>query len=220
MTHPAKLFAILPLPLTITAPPCTLVPETFVIGAGFLMIEHDLSGRFSFELGCCSLAAGDSERILVDWLLPRMPTQGMLLGYKLADEAMPALIEASGSADPDTALAFIDALSRLASGAHQDVAAAVGGAGAPRLDEACRSHGIPAEPMDAERLISDWACGFKASMDQVLTTNVVALWRLWLHTSADIDEAGRARAEAALSCWLGCRPDNLAQAHRRPVSRR
>lgn len=210
--HPPKLIVLLPLGITVPEIPDP-TPKTFLAGAALLTVVRDDSGRFSFDLATCSIGAGVSEAILIDWLLGRLPDEAVVLGYKLAEEALPALIEGSASAEPELALDFLNRLTRLVTFGHLDAAAELGGAGAPRLDEGCRTNGIPAEDISHERLLTIWSLGGLGCLDDVLAADVISLWRLWLQTALP-DEVQRARAEAELCCWLSSRPDALGQAHR------
>jgi hypothetical protein len=214
MNHPHRLIAILPISITVPQHiDSTSKAETFLAGVGLLDVRHQ-GGVFSFDLGICSIGAGTSEQLLIEWLLPWLPDDAVLLGYKLAEDVFPALNAGAGSSDPQLALDFVNQVSRLVSGGHVDVADAVGGAGAARVDDVCRERGLPAEDMSYDRLFSAWSIGRVACLDEVLATNVVGLWRLWLMTTFADQPLERARAEAALSCWLSSRGDDLAQAHR------
>lgn len=214
MLHPPRLLALLPIAITVPQhPDPSTKSEAFLAGVGLLDVRQE-GGAFSFDLHVSSLCAATSEQQLIEWLAPHLPEDAAMLGYKLAEEALPVLIEGAGSSDPQLALAFLNQLTRLVTARHIDIADGVGGGGAPRLDDACRASGLPAEDMSYDRLFSAWSIGRLACLDEILATNVVSLWRLWINSTLADDPLEFARAEADLFCWLSRRSDDLAQVHR------
>ena len=212
--HPPRLLALLPLAIKVPQHPDPATrSETFLAGVGLLDVRQE-GGALFFDLHVRSQGAATSEQQLIEWLTPHLPDVAVMLGYNLAEEALPALTEGAGSSDPQLALAFLNQLTRLVTARHIDVADGVGGGGAPRLDDACRASGLPAEDMSYDRLFSAWSTGRLACLDEILATNVISLWRFWINSTLANDPLELARAEADLSCWLSRRSDDLAQAHR------
>lgn len=212
--HPRRLLALLPLPIEVPQHPDPATrSESFLAGVGLLDVRQE-GGAFFFDLHVRSQGAATSEQQLIEWLTPNLPDVAVMLGYKLAEEALPALTEGAGSSEPQLALAFLNRMSRLITTGHIDVADGLGGGSAPRLDEACRASGLPTEDMSYDRLFSAWSIGRLACLDEILATNVVSLWRLWINSTLADDPLELARAEADLSCWLSRRSDDLAQVHR------
>lgn len=204
------------LPISLTVPKNADAPgmgETFLAGVGLLEVQQQSDGSLEFDIQVASLGAGTSEQPLVEWLVRHLPEEAVLLGYKLAEHTLPALMQAAAATEPELALELMNRLALLVTGGAIDLANDFGGAGAPKLEDVCRTHGIPAEDMSYDRVFTKWALGGAGCLDQLLATNLVALWRQWIMTAVrDADD--RERARAALSCWLSRRPDDLALTHR------
>ena len=168
-----------------------------------LIADRDAAGAWTFTLTCHAVAAGHGEDALLLWGLNALPTDGVALGWQLADGIVAPLLDAATVGDPDIGRAFLDRLSRLVTAPSVDLAAHHGGAGAPALAEVAAHHGIRAASADQAEIESAWAIGNVAWLREQVGAEAITAWQLWLAESN-----GTAReVSAAFDAWLAVHRD-------------
>lgn len=188
---------------TTTTPPSLTEngPDRHLIGVALFEVEEHKPGAFLYRYGARTIPAGSSEAILVDWLNGRLPEGRFMIGWKLADDIIPALLEASQVAAPEDARIFIDALAALVSMDAIDLADRRDIAGRT-FSEMCAAGHIPCWPMPEEEVLADWAVGREVELLGFLATNVVAAWRSWAQGLRPDDSVVARSAEAMLATWM------------------
>ena len=175
--------------------------DRHLIGAALLEVEERASGEFLHRHGACTIPPGASEALLIDWLNQRLPQERILIGWQLADEIVPAAIEASEAAAPEDARRFIEALAALVTADAVDLADGDPIAGRTFADMCAEAH-VPCWAISEDEVLAAWALGREVELTGLLTTNAVATWRGWAQSLRPDDPVLARFAQAVLAGWV------------------
>lgn len=176
--------------------------DRHLIGVALFEAEERAPGEFLYRYCACAIPAGSSEAILIDWLRGRLPGGKIAIGWRLADDIVPGLLEAAREAAPEDAQAFVDALAAVLSMDSVDLADRIGDAAGRSFNELREAGNIPCWPMAEDEVLAAWALGREVELLGSLATNVVATWRNWVRELRPDDEIPVRFAEAVLANWL------------------
>lgn len=179
----------------------TLPAMTHITGMAMLIAERDADHNWRFTLESNAIAAGTGEDALLAWAMGVMPDGGTLLGWELADDILPPLLDAAADGDPEIGRAFLDRFMKLVTGLSIDLAIPHGGAGAPPFDTVAAACGIVTDPITCEAIESAWATGDTIRLRDHVAAEAIAIWQLWLREGNGLAAA----ASAAFDRWLSDR---------------
>jgi hypothetical protein len=165
-------------------------------GVGLLIARCD-EHRWAFDLSAEGCACESAQKPLLEWALKAFPGEGRLVGWRLAEDVVPALLSAAKDAEPELARAFLQRLHGLLTALSDDLALDRGGAAAPPLHDHLRARGLITESIEPGPVEPPWANRRAAALLDQLRSDAVALMHLWLMTQPD---AGDARV--AMGRWL------------------
>ncbi|MGI4733027.1 MAG: hypothetical protein ACRYFW_14965 [Janthinobacterium lividum] len=193
---------------TVISPAATsgsLPSMSHLAGIGMLIAERDGDNRWLFDVRSHAIGAGDGEDALLVWATHAMLADGIVLGWRLADEVLPPLLDAAGQGDAEIGRAFLDRLATLVTGLSVDLAVPHGGAGAPAFGDIAAARGITGGTMTAAAIESVWSFGESTGVREHVEADALALWQLWL-----LEGNGRAAAASeAFTAWLGQRSNRI-----------
>lgn len=206
---------------TLTALAIATVDPVHLAAAGH--VEHPVGlalfscrvaeGRPDFSLHCSVLQHGDHPVNLLGWLDRHLPPTGVVAGYALDEQILPALKRLPGSAGSP-------ALAMLA-GTRPRVVINLRGIDDDgelvSLAEACAEIGAPASCRDADDRFTDWAWSRLPPVMHALQTDAIATMKLVLRQIAARTALGHeveARLRPGLELWLAASDLPAAQIHR------
>lgn len=128
-----------------------------------------------------------------------MPEEGRIVGWRLDEDVISALLSAAKDAEPELSRAFLERLHGLARVPCDDLALEHGGAAAPALQDHLRAIGIGSGAIAANAEAA-WTNRRTAPVLDQLRSNAVALMHLWLMKQPGSDDA-----RIAMGCWLADR---------------
>lgn len=161
-------------------------PVRHLVGVGLCHVTRIVADQVTCRLSARCLPAGVGEAALVNWLTEHLPADAEMIGWRLADDIVPALLGAADEAPPDAARAFVDALALTVGRGAVDLADDYGGIAAPPFDQVCREIGIVAAPIAPDALLAAWGIGRMAEIAEALGVNAIAAWRLAMAATPDL----------------------------------
>lgn len=174
---------------------------------------HVAEGRADFSLYCSVLQHGDHPSELLGWLDRHLPPTGVVAGYALDEQILPALTRLPGSAG-SPALAML-------TGTRPRVVINLRGIDDDgelvSLADACAEIGSPASCRDAHDRFTDWAWSRLSPVMHALQTDAIATMKLVLRQIAARTALGNeveARLRPGLELWLAASDLPAAQIHR------
>lgn len=152
--------------------------DTHLVGIG-LIIARPREEGWRTETHIRTIAAGQSEAVLIEQVAGLLPAKGILSGWRIAEAVLPPLLGAASAIEPGIAEAFLQSLAMLATELVIDLAICpVEGLGAPLIP---RHDPTPGWPALADGIIeSAWATGRPEAVEFLLRAQVETLWRMWL----------------------------------------
>ena len=175
---PSKMTVIATASISVTAieepEPCTYL-------AGVCLFSVELSGEAGLTFSLAASARG-KEADLIAWTADRLSQDGVLLGYRLAEESIPLLLDACKAADPEVALQCTNRLAKLASNRAIDLAEAFGGAAAPPIGELLEEKLIACPLLSPLEVYGNWSIDRWEPIEAMLTSLAPAVWSLWLQS--------------------------------------
>ena len=156
---------------------------------------------------------GDHPSALLSWLERHLPLTGVIAGYALDEEILPALARLPGSAMSPAMAMLAGTRPRVVinlRGIHEDGEMA-------SLNHACAAIGAPASCRDAHDRFIDWAWSRVTPVMHALQIDVIATMKLVLRQIAARTALGyeiEARLRPALEVWLAASDLPAAQIHR------
>lgn len=172
--------------------------------------DHPLFGVALFEAGQYSateykyrisvqvLPAGTGSAQVVEWLLKRLATDWVAIGWRLAEFIVPTLLGASEAAPPDLANAFLDALAGAVTIDAVDLADEVHPAA---FEEVISRQEMPTDPAphgETHAAVTDERTMEHAIM---LAKQAVAAWQVWAKARRQDASSVDLLASDALSNW-------------------
>ena len=160
--------------------------DTHLAGVCLLLARPNGEG-WAVNTYIAAIAAGDPEAGLLEDLVELLPADALLAGWRIPTTAFAPLLSAARAAEPEIALRFLEALSRVTISPVFDLAIEGGCCSVPRHDP------TPASPATSVEIVeSAWATGRLEPIKRMLRSDATALWRLWL----DRVQQGASRASA------------------------
>ncbi|MGN8000847.1 hypothetical protein ACTJKY_18000 [Sphingomonas sp. 22176] len=169
--------------------------------------------RIDFSLFCSVLEHGDRSDTLIAWLDRHLPPTGIIAGYALDEQILPAIRRLPGW-QRSTA---IRALAGFAPRPTIDLRGLDEEGRLTPFAEACAGMNMPASRRDAQDRFIDWTFSRSASVLHALQTDVLATFKLVLHqirTRTALGAEVDARLQPALESWLTASDLPAAQIHR------
>lgn len=172
-----------------------------LIGVAVFEAKEPEPGALNCRYGARIIPAGASESELINWLTSRLPEGSIAIGWRLAANIIPTLLQASDAATPEDAQNFVDALAALVSIDAVDLADRddVGGRS---FSDLCAEKRIRCSSMTEDDVFAGWTLGLDADLERFLATNVVATWQLWARAMRPDDTVLAYSAQALLASWL------------------
>ena len=170
---------------------------THLAGAGLLIATRRASG-WRFKSQAATIAAGDREQDLLQWLADRLPLADTLIGWQIDNHVVPALLEAAETADAAVAHHLTGRLARALRGRVVDVALEHGGSAAPPLDQVAADMAIAVPVIPDEALVSAWAFDRLDAVRSDLAAQAIGLWQFFLRHA----RMSGLEAEEATLAWL------------------
>ncbi len=165
-------------------------------GIGLLVARRDEDGwMFGMSAKASTCEAG--EKPLLVWALKTLPEEGMIVGWHLAEDVVPALLSAAKDAEPELSHDFLQRVHALLSTPSEDLALDRGGAAAPPLHDHLHAIGLVTESIAPDLVKSAWVNRRTAPLLERLRSDAVSLMHLWLMTQPDTAEA-----RVAMGRWL------------------
>jgi hypothetical protein len=174
---------------------------------------HVADGRTDFSLRCSVIGHGDHPGELLGWLDRHLPATGVVAGYALDEQILPALERLPGSAASPALAMLTGTQPRIVinlRGIDEDGEMV-------SLADACADIGAPASCRDAHDRFIDWAWSRVPPVMHALQTDVIATMKLVLRQIAARTALGHeveARLRPALEAWLAASDLPAAQIHR------
>lgn len=182
-------------------------------GIGLFHIVEQAPGEFDAVIAAQAAPAGSNlnDAALIRWLTDQLHEPATLVGWRLADGIVPALLAAATNGSPQEDRAFVDALALTVGAGAIDLADRFGGAAAPSFHVVCKDSAIPTVEPVAE-MLADHGPIRDQAISAMLAANAAATLRLWadgiperadvLHDLAigTLDAWRAAAAEAASRC--------------------
>jgi hypothetical protein len=138
---------------------------------------------------------------LLGWLDQHLPEEGVLTGYRVADDMLPVLERLPGAAGSHVLAILTGDVPRLVI----DLAGVAPDGRTSSLADACRDLAIPVSSRDAADRFVDWSFGRTQALHDALQVDAIATLRLCLRRIRDRTALGRevdAVLMPALRRWL------------------
>lgn len=146
----------------------------YLRGVALFEVEETAPGHFLYSLRVRTIADAVCEAILVDWLAKRLPNGRVMIGWRLAQQVVPGLIEASDAAEPRIAAAMIDTLAAAVTIDAVDLADEDGCAIPPPRGQIGLTRGAAEVPSNVMGQADD-----ETPLAETLAADVIRIWRDW-----------------------------------------
>lgn len=163
-------------------------PGTHLVGAGLLIATRD-GARWRFSSEAATIAAGEKEQSLLLWLADRLPLADTLIGWRIDQHLVPALLDAAGHAEPTIAHHFTLRLARALRNNVVDLS----------ISRSAEAGDVAIAPsMMPDALLAAWGTG---RLDAVRSDLAAEALGTWLHFLRGAQHVG-ADAERATRDWM------------------
>ena len=171
-------------------------------GIGLFRLAEPSPGEIDFGIAVRAVpeASNANDALLLRWLADQLEDPATLVGWRLADSIVPALIAASTNASPREDRVFVDALARSVGIGAVDLADRFGGAAAPAFHAICAGGSIATIAPAAEMLATTGEQRTLA-ITPMLAANVTATMRLWANAMPPRADTLHRLADDALHAW-------------------
>ncbi len=179
--------------------PTNLLPApgaAHLAGVSLLIARSEADG-WRFDLAVKAASAGDGEEPLLAWMLNELPPGGQVVGWRLSNDVIPALLGAADDAEAELSQAFLQRLYALFTTPSDDLSLDHGGAAAPPLGAHLIATGLMSHSLAADAIWQAWTNARAAPVVAQLKAEAVALLHLWVMRSPD-----RAGLRVAFGRWL------------------
>ncbi len=174
-------------------------------------IVEQAPGEFDAVIAVQTAPAGSklNDAALIRWLTDQLHEPATLVGWRLADGVVPALLAAATNASPQEDRAFVDALAGAVGTGAIDLADRFGGVAAPSLHAACKESTIPTiAPVAA--MLADHGPVRDRAICAMLAANAAATLRLWANGSPERADALHKLAVGTLDAWRAAAAENAS----------
>lgn len=195
-----------------SADPRTGTVTQHFAGIGLFHIVEQAPGEFDATIAVQAAPAGSKlhDAALIRWLTDQLQEPATLVGWRLADGVVPALLAVASSASPHEHRAFVEALALAVGTGAIDLADRFGGAAAPSFHAVCRSGAIPTIQPAAEMLAEHGPVRDQA-ISAILATNAAATQRLWATGTSERADALHDLAVGTLDAWRAAAAEDASR---------
>lgn len=181
-------------------------------GIGLFHMVEQAPGEFDATIAVQAAPAGSKlhDAALIRWLTDQLQEPATLVGWRLADGVVPALLAAVTNASPHEHRAFVDALALAVGTGAIDLADRFGGAAAPSLHAVCKGSPIPTIEPVAEMLAEHGPVRDRA-ISAMLAANAAATTRLWVNGVPERGDALHELAVGTLDAWRAAAADDASR---------
>lgn len=185
--------------------------KQYLAGIGLFHIVEQAPGEFDAVIAVQASPTGSNlnDAALIRWLTDQLHEPATLVGWRLADGVVPALLAAATNASPQEDRAFVDALALAVGTGATDLADRFGGAAAPSFHVACKAGSIATVEPVAE-MLADQGLARDQAISAMLAANAAATLRLWANGTPERSDALHDLASGTLDAWCAAASENDA----------
>ncbi len=195
-----------------SADPRTGSIKQYLAGISLFHIVEQAPGEFDAVIAVQAAPAGSkiNDAALIRWLTDQLHEPATLVGWRLAEGVVPALLAAATNASPHEDRAFVDALALAVGTGAIDLADRFGGAAAPSFHAVCKDGTIPTIEPVAE-MLADHGRVRDQAISAMLAANAAATLRLWAKGTPERADALHELAVGTLDAWRAAAAEDASR---------
>ncbi len=152
--------------------------ERHVLGAGIFHVREVAPDDFEYEIRTNVRDVWVEEMDLIRRLIDWVPADARMIGWRLAQDIVPAIFDVIDTAAPEEAHRLAERLTKAIRSGTTDLARDHAETGGASFEQVCAQHSIPVAEIPELLVKTAWTTGRTSPISLMMATNAIAAWRL------------------------------------------